>query len=743
MLPSRLPLALLLMPALLLAGGSAAWESNSYADFVKGRFQGVSLTRDGRLTLAPRLDELFTSGEAGIFSTAVAPDGTVYLGTGHRGRVYRVRPGQPAETFWSAPQPGVFALALDAKGALYAAASPNGKIWKIESGQAREFYDPQAAYVWALAVAADGHVYAGTGDNGRIYRIAPGGQGELWYETGQSHVTSLAFDAQGRLLAGSEPNGILYRIEAKDRAFVLYDSALPEIRSILPAPDGSIYVAALGGSLARKQAEGVQAAPAAGAPAGVVTTTITVTSEAARAQGGVEVKPTPEAPKPPPAAETPIPPSVYEMPGVERTAIYRIYPDHTVETLWSSKEENVFDLALRGGALVFSTDQRGRLYSLGPDLKATLLAETQEGETTRLAAHDGSVYAATANLGKLFRLNGGEQPHGSYESAVHDAGNVARWGRLDWSGSPANGAFVFRTRSGNSARPDRTWSEWSAPLTSPAGAAITSPNARYIQWKVELKSGPVPPALESVTLTYQPQNTRPVVRGISVLPQWTAKPASPGAAASAAAAYSITVTDTGQAGPATSTGTPTQRVERSGQPQLYISWTAEDPDNDQLEYSLFYRGEDEREWKLLKDHLRENTFAQDAEAFADGRYFFRVVASDRLSNTPSDAREAELVSPPVVIDQTPPSVTIAAPVREGDVTVIRVTAVDTASPIRRAEFSLNAAPWRLLQADDGITDSPRESFTLRLPGLPAGEHTLVIRALDAAGNPGLAKTVLR
>jgi hypothetical protein len=175
----------------------------------------------------------------------------------------------------------------------------------------------------------------------------------------------------------------------------------------------------------------------------------------------------------------------------------------------------------------------------------------------------------------------------AYESAVHDAGNVARWGRLDWSGSPANGAFAFRTRSGNSARPDRTWSEWSATLTNPAGAAIASPNARYIQWKAELEVGPgIPPALDSVTLTYQPQNTRPVVRGISVLPQWTAKPASPGAAASAAAAYSITVTDTGDAGPATSAGTPTQRVERSGQPQLYISWTAEDPDNDQLEYSL-------------------------------------------------------------------------------------------------------------------------------------------------------------
>lgn len=745
-MPLRLiALALLLAPAALRGGGSAAWESNSYADFVKGRFQGVSLTREGRLTLAPRLDEVFSSGEAAVFAVAAAPDGTLYLGTGHRGRVYRIRPGQQAEVFWSAPHPGVFALALDAKGVLYAASSPNGKVWKIENGQASEYYDAQATYIWALAPAADGSLFIGTGDSGRIHRATAAGQGELWYETGQSHVTSLAFDAQGRLLAGSEPNGILYRIEAKDKAFVLYDSPLPEIRSILCAPDGSLYVAALGGSLARKQAEGAQTTPSPTSPLGVVTTTITVTSDAARAQGGVEVKPPAEAAKtPPPVPETALPASVYEMPGVERTAIYRIHPDHTIETLWTSQDENVFDIALRNGTIVFSTDQRGRLYSLGSDLKATLLAETQEGETTRLAAHNGSIYAATANLGKLFRLHGNDQPSGSYESPVHDAGNVARWGRLDWAGSPATGAFAFRTRSGNSARPDRTWSEWSAPLTDPDKTKIASPNARYIQWKAELKSGSIPPALDSVTLTYQPQNTRPIVRGISVLPQWTARAGGAASAtANAAAAYSITVTDTGAAGPSTSSGTPTQRVERSGQPQLYISWTAEDPDKDQLEYALYFRGDDEREWKLLKAHLTETTYVQDAEAFADGRYFFRVVASDRLSNTPADAREAELVSPPVVIDQTPPAVNIAPATREGEAIVLRITAEDSASPLRRVEYSLDAAPWRLMQADDGITDGLRETFTLRLPNLPPGEHTIVIRALDAAGNPGLAKTVLR
>ena len=36
-----------------------------------------------------------------------------------------------------------------------------------------------------------------------------------------------------------------------------------------------------------------------------------------------------------------------ESTGVERSAVYRINADNTVETLWSSKEENAYDLGRR------------------------------------------------------------------------------------------------------------------------------------------------------------------------------------------------------------------------------------------------------------------------------------------------------------------------------------------------------------------------------------------------------------
>jgi hypothetical protein len=69
--------------------------------------------------------------------------------------------------------------------------------------------------------------------------------------------------------------------------------------------------------------------------------------------------------------------------------------------------------------------------------------------------------------------------------------------------------------------------------------------------------------------------------------------------------------------------------------------------------------------------------------------------------------------------------------------------VDAASPLRRAEYSLDAASWIPLEAADGVIDSLRERFTLDLAGLTPGEHLLVVRMADSAGNTGVAKVVLR
>ena len=121
-----------------------------------------------------------------------------------------------------------------------------------------------------------------------------------------------------------------------------------------------------------------------------------------------------------------------EIPGVEKSAVYKINPDDTVETLWSSKDENVYSMVGRAGrrSLYFATDAQGRIYRLSADRKATLMVQTNEGEATRLLDAPDGLVAATGDMGKIFRLADAAGAKRNYESPVHDSGTVARWGRI-------------------------------------------------------------------------------------------------------------------------------------------------------------------------------------------------------------------------------------------------------------------------------------------------------------------------
>ena len=728
--------------ACLQAATSTTWEMNTYQDFLKGRFNGVSLDHDGKLTLSPKLETVFSSGQPVIWAVAQAPDGSFYAGTGHRGRVYHVTASGASTLVWTADEPEVFAIAVDSAGTVYAASSPDGKVYRLDKGKAVELFAPKTKYIWSLAFSKDGSLFVGTGDPGNVYRVDKSGKSELYYETGQSHVTSLACDTRGNVLAGSEPNGILYRISAKDKAFVLYDANLPEIRAIVPMPDGTVYAAALGGSIANRSGP---LTPTLSTPLSVTVTApaTSITVSDSSVQAGPEVKPKPDASKAAAqsiqqvtATATPL----TEIPGVEKSALYKINPDATVETLWSSKEENVYSMLVEpSGTIMFATDGQGRVYRLSGDRKTALLVETNEGEATRLLDGPNGVLAATGDMGKLFRLSSSEGANGSYEAPVHDSGSVARWGRLTWRSQGGKVSFV--TRSGNSARPDKTWSDWSQPLVDPQNSIIRSPNARYIQWRAEL-SGPGA-ALENVSVAYLPQNNPPQVRSINVSIQAPGAANSQKAAASASstAAYSITVTDTGESSAAA--GTPTQTLAHGSGSQIQVTWQADDPDGDRLVYALYFRGEDEKEWKLLRSNMSENSLLLDGDILADGRYYFRVVASDRPSNAVNLAREDELVSSPVLIDNTPPVVSLSAPRRTDSHLEVDADVLDKMSALRRCEYSLDAGPWAAVEAADGVTDSPHEQFHIVIDKLRPGEHLLVVRAYDSANNAGLAKLIIQ
>ncbi len=709
------------------ASSAKTWELSQYSDFLSGKFTRIALEREGRLLVAPEMTTVHETDQSVIWSIVEGPGGTIYFGTGHQGAVYAVSKDGRGKQIWKAPEIEVFAMALGPDGLLYVGTSPSGKVYRLaRTGDGEVFFDPGETYIWSLLFDRDGGLLVGTGDKGKVYRVDRTGNGEVWFDSKQRHVMSLALDNEGRLLAGTDPAGILYRVDSKASAFALYDSDLPEIRSVAAAQDGVIYFAAMGGGMDRVL-QSVQAQVAAQpqvAVAGVQVASGTATVASTQASSTIS----------------------YAQPivsyGLERAAVLRLQPGQAVEKLWSSTEENILGLLLKdadGSKAIFASDRYGRMYEVDAQRRLSLVAQTDQPQITAMLSTDEGMLLGSAHGGNLFRFPTGPAKGGVFETAVHDSSGVSQWGRLTWRGSTADGSSIeIRTRSGNSHRPDDTWSSWSAPIRRPQGAVITSPAARFIQWQATLGAGSV---LDSVRLTYLPQNSRPVVRSITVLPEAgdsTGASSAKGATTDTTSSYSITVSAAGDAS-APTTSTKATELGAGSQSKLAVSWKAEDPDGDDLRAELGFRGEGEAAWKTIKREIAESKFSIESDALADGRYYFRVRVDDGGVNPAGRALTDEKISYPVVIDHTPPRISLSS--NDADAQV-RFDAVDAISGLSAAHYAIDAGKWRPLNSDDGVIDSQQESFTITLGKLAEGEHLIAFRVRDRAGNVGLGKTLL-
>ncbi|MCZ6751419.1 MAG: WD40 repeat domain-containing protein [Acidobacteria bacterium] len=740
---------------LLVSSGAWAvntqfWSSATFEDFERGDLNGVSLSREGRMTLAPKLEELFSTDQAMIWAVAQDKQGNVYLGTGHNGKVFRMGPELEGSLFYDAPESDIFAMAVDNDGRLYVGTSPDGKVYQVDaSGEGREFFDPESKYIWSLVFAADGALYVGTGDRGKIYRVPASGEGELYYDTQQSHIMSLAVTPDNELIVGTEPNGLLYRVSGPGKAFVLYDAPIAEIHSVAVSPDGDIFASAMG----RPGRGGLRQLgfPAQGGQTPVRTsTTITVRAadEPGLPPGGAEEGPGQPGDPSRPGNQLPGQTSVRTAGGLPRvqnrrtatrSALYRVLPGGGVDTLWSSRRENIFDLLPAGEKLLFSTDQKGRIYELTLDRQLSLLAQTDQEQTTRLFPYKDFILATTANLGKVFRLGTKPAATGSYESEVRDAGSIASWGRISWSAElPPGSSLELLTRSGNSSRPDSTWSGWSEPYRQEEGEQISSPSARYMQWKAVFRAAAESaPVLSEVILAYLPQNRAPVLTEVKVTPRGSSAP-SRTTSGNLAAARSIQNLTSGRA--ASSPSTSSRRA--SGQQGLNMTWLANDPDRDELAYELYFRGEGETAWKPLAKDLKQNYFQLQKDALPDGKYRLKVKASDAGVNPQRLAKTAERISSPFLVDSTPPHVQVQQTSRTGHSAIAQFSALDQASVLTRAEYAVDAKPPRPLFSGDGIVDSKQETFTVEIDDMADGEHLITLRVYDSAGNVGVGKALL-
>src|SRR5208337_2831351 len=553
-------------------------------------------------------------------------------------------------------------------------------------------------------------------DKGQIFRVDPAGKAELFFDSKQTHIMCLTFEKDGNLLAGSVPNGLIYRITPQGKAFVLYEANLPEIHDLVTDSSGRIYAAALGGAGGKGSPELLIPPPSGPIPGGVTTVTVLASDEVHVATGS-EAQTPPSEGSSAPSFNRPAPVAAaipnFQIPQ-GRGSLIEILPASTTETIWSSSSESIFGLAVRGNHVLFSTDSNGRIFDIVPGRDAerlNLITETHESLATRLMLEGSDLYVATSNIAQLLRIEPEVAGEGSYESPVKDTKFISRWGVLAWRGEvPAGTTLEFFTRSGNSERPDQTWSDWAGPYRSSNGSPVTSPAARYIQWKAVLHAnGAVSPTLDDVTVSYLNQNLAPQIRSLNV--STAGERTSPTGSSSSGLAAGTTISIGAQ--PSGGFGVVAPGGSIGGKTAVVLTWQADDPNNDTLVYSLYIKAADEQDWHLLKDKLRQTNYTIDPGALPDGKYVAKLVASDEDSNPPEMARKSELLSAPFWVDNTPPQVRVIRATVTAEAGEVLFEVEDSTSPLRSAETSIDGKEWRDLLSDDGIVDSRKETFTVR------------------------------
>lgn len=697
------------------AGGPLFWRVSTRADIEKGDANGVSIADNGALTLAPAFTEVYDTKQAYVWAAVADNAGNVYLGTGHEGRVFKVDATGKGALLYKTSELDVMALAVDASGNVYAGTAPDGKVYKInQRGEATVFFEPKTKYIWALAFDGQGRLLIGTGDKGTIYRVTPDGRGTALINTTQANITALKVDANGNILAGTDPGGLVLRITPEGKAFTLFDSSQKEIRELVVGRDGMIYALALSESAGGSGSNASTSSSLPSTPTVISADEgVTVTISDVQILDGSSSS----------SSST----TTSSSGAQAKSALYRIDASGVTDTVWSSNDITAFTVAVEdNGRALIGTGQKGRIYGAMIGSKPSLHVQSSEAQTVRFVRlANGQLYAASSNLGKLFKLGGGTVASGSYTSSVRDANTVATWGRVSFVGE---GDIELQTRSGNTATPDSTWSDWSAGIKTNEGGAVASPRARYLQWRATLKGANT--KLREVMVSYLPRNLAPNITSLTLTPIGVAmqplpqQPPDPGIEQAALDPSLFGL----------STNLPPRKFFQKG--ALSLQWTGEDRNGDKLEYAVYYRAANSTDYFPLKTGIIENYFTVDANGLPDGRYVFKVVVSDAPSNPGATALTDLEETEPMEVDNTPPTVTAGTPQVSGNNAEVTFQTEDKTSLIRRAEYQVDGGEWKAVFPTDGIADARREEFKVMVTLPDRKPHVIALRVFDANANIG-------
>ncbi len=680
------------VPRPLQGGGTVLQVYASFDDYSRGKLVNLSLTHDGHLILAPEVVRTLETGDQYIWCAAADSRGNLYLGTGNDGKVYRVNPQGDSTLFFDADEAQVFALAIDRQDRVYMATSPNGSIFQMEaSGKSRIFTTTGQMYIWAMAFDAQGDLWVATGAKAQLVRIKPDGSTRIELSSEAEHIRSLLITPEA-VYAGTSRPGLIYSLRKNVPPFVLVDAGAEEVHSLAKGPDGWLYAAAL----------------AAASPAGALMQILTAQQEGAAEIESLDGEESSEAPRGAMVSES-------VSTETSQSQLLRIDTDGYARNIWQAENGAVQTLfSDANGNLFAGSGDKGVLYQIGPAGELTLVLRMEASHISAIAATAaGQLAVATSNMGRC-NLFGAAAKTGYYESEPLDAEALSTWGTLSYKG---RGSVSFSTRSGNTQKPEATWSSWQ-PVTEQMGVGrIHSPAARFLQWRCELKAGNQPPEVREVSVSFIQKNRAPEILEMQILPQGIAFDVDEG---SMTAASGIT-----EAG---SLPKPEKKLGFRS-----VSWDFVDANQDALWFSVYYRGEKQKHWRQLGKEIAQRVFSWDTSQMADGAYQLKIVASDSLLLPLGMGLSTEKLSSMFTIDNSGPDIKEVAIQRVESKGHLIFTICDALTPLQETWISINSGGWLPVYPVDGLADSPCEKFAIPLQAI-AEEMDISIKTTDRNGN---------
>jgi hypothetical protein len=719
---------------------SKVTRHSSSRDFLKGEVNDVVIGSRGTIQLGRRAEALVKQfgGVWSINSIVVSGD-TVYIGTSPNGGVYAFSTGK-LKKIYSAPlargpktrdgnEPNdtnaveserhlanehIFAMQPDVSGRLLVGISGRRcALYRLEGGEMKVLFEPNDAnYIFAITTDLAGDIYLGTGPQGKIYRLdSLGKKPELVVDTPDKNILSMTQGPDGFIYAGSDTRGLVYRIDPRTKdARVLYDSDQQEITALLFS-GADLYAAATTAEAVRAEMRFAAQAPPPGKPeqqpdeeeppdgdSGDGSTALTA--------GGLklQIANTKEtSDEQPPERKTP--PARPPRPA-RASYLYKITKEGFVTDIFSETAV-LFCLAESHRELLVGTGNNAQLFCVDPNSEeqSIIYEDKHASQLTAASVSGDDIYIGTANPAKLIKLGNVFSSEGTYTSDLVDAGQPAKWGKLQIEAEiPRDCNVLVACRSGNVKDiNDPSFSKWTALQDVTGPVQLDCPAGRFCQYKLVLRGNEkVTPVVREVAVATTVPNLAPRVESVSV---------------------------------ARVEGGGKSPDKIGGAPGFKISYDVKDDNGDKLIYKIDFRKVGRAGWIEMKDNLESGSFEWDGRTVEDGRYEIRVTAGDERSNTPDTKMTGSRVSDPVVVDNTGPVVK-SHTIKKTDKTVtLKMNVDDELSAIGKVEYTVDSdANWMGVVPDDLVYDTTSEDFTILVEKLTAGQHVIALRLADDVGN---------